>query len=373
MWKLLLILFSIAFFSCNNNKIEMTTSEKLPDGRIVKTFHLQNKNGIKVNVTEYGATILNIFTPDNKNHFADIVPGYDSVSSYLNDHSYFGCIVGRFANRIADGEFKLDSVTYQLAKNENGINHLHGGNEGLNKKLWSGEYFTNENTTGVKLTYTSPDGEEGYPGNLKIEVTYSLHDSDELHINYSATTDKSTVVNLTNHSYFNLSGNCDSSILNHQLEINADSFLPVNNKLIPTGAPAKVENTPFDFRTAKTIGKDIAVPDSQFIFCNGGYDHCFVLNKSGDTPSFALRLTEPTSGRILEIYTDQPGIQFYSGNFFNGSVTGKKGCSYKKYGALVFEPQKFPDSPNQPSYPSTVLKQGEKYTQHTILKFKTVP
>lgn len=350
----------------------MTKTEILPDGRKVNIFHLENKNGITVDVAEYGATILDIFTPDRKKHFNNIVAGYDSLDSYPASHSYFGGVVGRVANRIANGRFTLDSVNYQLARNEKGINHLHGGIEGLDKKLWKGTAFSAENIRGVKLTYVSPDGEEGYPGNLKVEVTYTLNDNDELHIDYLATTDKATIINLTNHSYFNLSGNFDSTILNHLLQINADRYLPVNSNLIPLGEPEGVEGTPFDFRTPKPIGRDIAAPDTQLAFCNNGYDHNFVLNKSpAEGLSFALRLTEPVSGRVLEIYTDQPGMQFYSGNFFDGSVSGKEGCRYKKYAALVFEPQKFPDSPNHPSYPPVVLRPGQRYIQHTILKFKT--
>jgi len=341
----------------------------LPDGRKVNIYHLQNSQGVSVEISELGATILSIRTPDRKNHFDDIMPGYDSIADYVNDRSYFCGVVGRYANRIADGKFTIDSATYNLEKNENGINHIHGGLNGFNKKIWKGEMVSVKDIHSVMLRYTSADGEEGYPGKLTIQVVYFLTDSNELNILYSAKTDKPTVVNLTNHSYFNLSGNCDSSILNHVLQINADSYLPVNKALIPLGEPSAVENTPFDFRSPKNIGKDLAATDSQFVYCNGGYDHNFILNRKDSKVAFACRLSDPANGRVLEIYTNQPGLQFYSGNFFNGSVKGKGGCLYKKYGALVFEAQKFPDSPNHPSYPSTVLKPGEEYSQHTVFKF----
>ena len=371
---LLIILILNCLFSCQTEENSKITTVTMPDGRSVKVFHLQNKNGVSVDVMEYGATLINIYTPDNKGKLENIVAGYDSVETYFSDNSYFGSIVGRFANRIADGKFKINDTEYSLPRNEKNINHLHGGINGLNKKLFKGTLFINEDNQVVKFNYTSPDGEEGYPGNLDITVSYILNDSNELHIDYQATTDKATIVNLSNHSYFNLSGDCKAGILNHQLQVNADSFLTVDKNLIPKGKPVPVKNTPFDFKMLKTIGRDIALPDSQLIYSNGGYDHNFVLNKSEDTGELqlALRLYEPGSGRTLEVFTDQPGLQFYSGNFFNGGTVGKKGCSYEKYGALVFETQKFPDSPNHPDYPSTLLQPGETYQHHTVLKFEVI-
>lgn len=369
------LFLSVIFFACSkDHKSLIIHTASLPDGRQVNLYHLENKNGISVDVSEYGATIVNIFTPDKKGNLGNIVAGYDSMSTYFNDQSYFGCIVGRVANRIANGKFTLDTIEYTLQRNEGGINHIHGGKDGFHKKLWKGETFVNEKGQSVRLTYASPDGEEGYPGNLKVTVTYSLNDSNEFHISYDAVTDKPTIVNLSNHSYFNLSGLCDSTVLGHLLQINADQYLPVNKNLIPLGASAAVHNTPFDFRTPKAIGRDIGNLDSQLMFCNGGYDHNFVLNHqaTGKGLNFVLRLSEPVSGRVIEMYSDQPGLQFYSGNFFDGSVRGKKGCRYKKYSFLVFETQKFPDSPNHPDYPSVELRPGQTYQHNTVLKFKTV-
>jgi aldose 1-epimerase len=367
------ILFILIFIhSCKTKENNNVRTVMMPDGRAVKVFHLINKQGISVDVMEYGATLLNILTPDKNGKFINILAGYDSVETYFRDKSYFGCVVGRYANRIAEGKFKLNNIEYQLKRNEKNTNHLHGGIEGLNKRLWQGVPIIADKSQAVKLSYMSPDGEEGYPGNLNISVTYTLNDSNDLHIDYQAVTDKATVVNLSNHSYYNLSGNCQTSILEHQLQINADSFLMVNSNLIPVGNGVSVLNTPFDFRKPKNIGKDINALDSQLVYCNGGYDHNFILNSKAknDHLNFALRLCEPKSGRVLEFFTDQPGLQFYSGNFLNGSIAGKNGCVYKKYDALVFETQKFPDSPNHPEYPSTELNPGQTYSHHTILKFK---
>ena len=369
---IVIVFIIICFVSCNKKQNIDVSNVTMPDGRTVKVFHLQNKQGISVDVMEYGATILNIFTPDRSGNFNDILAGYDSIETYFRDQSYFGCVVGRFANRIAEGKFMLDSVEYKLNKNEKNINHLHGGINGLNKKLWKGNLIIADHSQAVKLSYISPDGEEGYPGNLDITVTYTLNDSNELKMDFIAKTDKATVVNLTNHLYYNLSDSCKTSILEHQLQVNANSFLKVNKNLIPVGAASSVENTPFDFREPKTIGKDIYAPDSQFIYC-GGYDHNFILNRNNnDNLNFAVRLYEPTSGRVLELFTNQPGLQFYSGNFLNGNIIGKKGRVYKKYDALALEAQKFPDSPNHCNYPSTELQIGQTYNHNTVLRFKIV-
>lgn len=370
-----ILLLLLVLVSCGIKEKNRTRSVIMPDEQTVHIFRLQNKNGISLEAMEYGAILLNISIPDRSGKFENIVAGYDSAQSYFNDKSYFGAIVGRYANRIASGRFNLNGKEYTLLKNEKNINHLHGGISGFNKKIWKGSVVsTKGGDKAVQFTYNSPDGEEGYPGNLNITVTYTLNDSDELRIDYKATTNKPTIVNLTNHSYFNLTGDFNSKISDHQLEINADSFLTVDQNLIPTGNPVPVKGTPFDFRTTKSVGKDIFVPDSQFIYCNGGYDHNFVLKKGPVYKglSFVARLSDPMSGRIMEVYSDQPGVQFYTGNFLDGSVTGKKGCIYNKYGALTLETQKYPDSPNHPQYPSTVLLPGETYQQHTVLKFKTL-
>lgn len=373
--KYLVLFFSlVCLMSCETDRAIKVRSVTMPDGRKVNVYHLQNKQGISVDVMEYGATLLGISTPDSKGNFENILAGYDSVNTYFTDKSYFGCIVGRYANRIADGKFSLEGKEYNLPKNEKNINHIHGGVNGFHKKLWKGTPVSESNNQKVVFNYTSPDGEEGYPGNLDVTISYSLNDSNELHIDYKATTDKATILNLSSHSYFNLSGDKMAGILEHQLQINADSFLAVDRNLIPTGKGSPVLNTPFDFRKPKAIGSDIAVADSQLIYSNGGYDHNFILNKSGDEKQlgFALRLVEPKSGRVLEIFTNQPGLQFYSGNFFDGSLVGKKGRIYKKHDALVFETQKYPDSPNHPDFPSTNLMPGQTYTHHTVLKFNTL-
>jgi aldose 1-epimerase len=373
--RYLVVLFILIItYSCINRDSIHSRSIIIPDGRVVKIFHLQNKQGVSVDAMEYGATLINIFTQDRNGNFGNILAGYDSVKTYFQDQSYFGCVVGRYANRIAGGRFKLNGIEYNLLKNEKNINHLHGGINGFNKKLWKGTPIIAEGSQAVKFIYISPDGEEGYPGNLNATVTYTLNDSNELHIDYTATTDKATIVNLSCHSYFNLSGNCNTGILAHQLQINADSFLMVDRNLIPIGNASSVANTPFDFRTPKNIGMDFSVPDSQLIYSNGGYDHNFILNgnRNNNSMNFALRLSEPKTGRILEIFTNQPGLQFYSGNFLNGSIIGKNSCAYQKYGALVFETQKFPDSPNHSSYPSTELQPGQTYRHNTVLKFKII-
>ena len=323
-----------------------------PNGADVYVYTLANKNGVEVSITNFGGAITSIKAPDRNGVFADVVLGYDTLDDYVKNPRYFGALIGRYANRIAGGKFSLNGVDYQLAQN-NGANHLHGGNKGFDKRVWNAA----ETESGLILEYFSKDGEENYPGDLDVAVSYSLNDQNELRIEYQANTDKDTIINLTNHSYFNLAGH--GTILDHELTLNADSFTPVSDDLIPTGEISAVEGTSMDFRTARTIA-------------TGGYDHNFVLKdwKRGSIRSVA-RLREPVSGRVMEVLTTQPGIQFYSGNFLDGSLIGKGGVAYEKYAALCLETQHYPDSPNHPNFPTTVLRPGETYNEITVYKFTT--
>jgi aldose 1-epimerase len=340
---------------------------KLPDGRAVDLFTLTNAHGVEVRAMTYGAIITVIRTPDRAGHLDDIVLGFDSLSGYLGDSPYFGAVVGRYANRIARGQFRLDGATYRLAIN-NGLNSLHGGKRGFDKVLWTGEPFHAGDTSGVRFNYTSPNGEEGYPGTLAVGVTYMLTPDDRLVVDYTATTDKATPLNLSQHSYWNLHGGGRGDILDHVLELNASSFTPVDSTLIPTGVLAPVAGTPFDFRTPTAIGARIAVPNEQLRY-GGGYDHNWVLDRRGDGLSPAARVADPSSGRSLEITTTEPGIQFYSGNFLDGTIKGKGGQVYGHRGALVLETQHFPDSPNHPQFPSTILRPGTTYRSRTVFAF----
>lgn len=316
-------------------------------------YTLTNNNGVEVSITNYGGTVTSIKVPDRNGVFGDIVLGYDTIEEYMRNPRYLGALIGRYANRIAGGRFSLNGVEYQLAQNNNGANHLHGGVRGFDKRIWK----VSETPASLHFEYFSPDGEENYPGNLTVAVDYSLNDQNELRIEYHATTDKDTIINLTNHSYFNLAG--QGTILDHELTLQADSFTPVSDELIPTGEIRAVDGTRMDFRTPRVISE-------------GGYDHNFVLNdwQLGSVRSVA-KLREAKSGRVMEVFTTQPGIQFYSGNFLDGSLIGKGGVAYEKYAALCLETQHFPDSPNQPNFPSTVLRTGETYNETTIYKFTT--
>ncbi|MGB9835117.1 MAG: aldose epimerase family protein [Candidatus Saccharicenans sp.] len=326
----------------------------------VKIFTLENSQHLKAVLMNYGATLVSLFTPDRKGNLADITLGYDSFESYLGPHPYFGATIGRYANRIAGGKFKLEGKEYSLATNE-GPNHLHGGRKGFDKVIWEAEQVGNSHSIGVQFKYLSPDGEEGYPGNLNCQVTYLLTENNELHISYLASTDRPTHINLTHHSYFNLAGQGEGDILGHELQILASRYLPVGEGLIPTGELLSVEGTPFDFRQPVKIGERISqVP--------GGYDHNYVLDHQGIL-NLAARVFEPESGRLLELYTTEPGLQFYSGNFLDGSIKGKAGKIYGKHAAFCLEPQHFPDSPNKPHFPTTILRPGEVYRSLTIFKF----
>lgn len=334
-------------------------------------FTLRNRHGIEVQLITYGGIITSIKTPDRGGRFSDIVLGYDDLGGYLKDSPYFGSIVGRYANRIARGEFTLDGTTYALAIN-NGPNSLHGGARGFDKVVWSGQSFRNQEGEGVTLVYNSPDGEEGYPGALRAEVSYTLTPDDRLIVDYYASTTKPTPVNLSQHTYWNLAGNAARDILGHVLTINADAITPVDSTLIPTGEIAPVAGTPFDFRAPTAIGARIDRRENVQIRYGNGYDHNFVLsrgNAAADALVHAARVVEPGSGRTLDVYTTEPGLQFYSGNFLDGSITGKGGRVYRFRYGFCLETQHYPDSPNHPSFPSTILRPGDQYRSRTVFKF----
>jgi len=335
----------------------------------VSVYTLKNAHGVELRVTNYGGIILSLKVPDRNGRFDDVVLGYDSLADYLRSSPYFGAIIGRYGNRIAQGRFTLDGKTYTLAKN-NGSNHLHGGLKGFDKVVWDAAPFKGADSVGLVFRYTSPGGEEGYPGTLQTTVTYTLTSRGELIFDYSATTDRATPVNLTQHSYFNLAGDGKGDILGHVVTLNADRFTPVDSTLIPTGELKSVAGTPFDFHKPTPIGARIDQDDVQLRY-GPGYDHNFVLNKSGGArdPTFAARVYEPGSGRVMEIYTTEPGLQFYSGNFLDGTLHGKKGVIYRRRSGFAMETQHYPDSPNKPTFPSTTLRPGESYHSRTIYKF----
>ena len=337
-----------------------------PDGRQVELYTLTNTNGLKARITNYGAILVSLEVPDKNGDLADITLGYDTLGEYIKETPYFGATVGRYANRIGKAKFVLNGVEYKLAAN-NGENHLHGGIKGFDKVVWRPEDLRTENDKAavVKMSYVSEDGEEGYPGNLACSVTYRLTKDDELQISYEAETDKATVVNLTNHTYFNLAGQGAGDILGHELLINADEYTPVDEGLIPTGEIRPVKDSPLDFTAPMTIGSRIDEIDI------GGYDHNYVLNHGGGSLDLCARVHEPTSGRAMEVYSTEPGIQLYSGNFLDGSITGKAGKVYRKHYAFCLETQHFPDSPNNPDFPSVVLNPGQKYATVTVYKFYT--
>jgi aldose 1-epimerase len=337
---------------------------KTPDGQEVELYTMTNTNGITAKITNYGAILVSLEVPDKNGKPADITLGFDTLEGYIKGHPYFGATVGRYANRIGGAKFKLNDVEYQLAAN-NGPNHLHGGIKGFDKVVWKAEDVTAESDKAmVKLSYLSKDGEERYPGNLVCTVTYTLTKDDELKFNYEAETDKTTVLNLTNHSYWNLAGQGNGDILGHELMLNADKYTPVDEGLIPTGEIQSVKDTPMDFTKPMIIGSRIAQVE-------GGYDHNYMLNSGGGTLALCARVYEHTSGRVMEIRTVEPGVQFYTGNFLDGSITGKAGKVYQKHYGFCLETQHFPDSPNKPEFPSVVLKPGDKYTTVTVHKFYT--
>ena len=338
----------------------------VPEGR-VDLYTMTNSRGMEVRAMNYGGIIVSLRVPDKKGVLADVVLGFDTLDAYLNNKPYFGAIIGRYANRIANGKFTLNGAGYRLARN-NGMNSLHGGLKGFDKVLWRGEQFENNQGIGVVFTYTSKNGEEGYPGNLKAKVTYTLTDQSELQIEYQATTDEATPVNLTNHSYFNLASEGNGDILKHNLILNADRFTPVDSTLIPAGELRSVAGTPFDFTKPTAIGARIDTNNEQLAIAHG-YDHNFVLSRKGSGLELAGRVHEPQRGRALEVYTTEPGVQFYTGNFLDGTIIGKHGHAYNKHAGLCLETQHFPDSPNHSNFPWTILKPEQTYHSRTVYKF----
>lgn len=378
--RFLALSFVLFTFACNNTS-ERGTQEPPADetqpsfmiekslfGKIEDTditlYKMMNPNGFSVEIMNYGATVVAIQTPDKKGDMGDVILGYDSLSGYVQKgNPYFGSIVGRYANRIAKSAFTLEGKTYVLNANDN-ENTLHGGWKGFDKVIWSAAEGKSDSGTMLTLVYVSKDGEEGYPGNLSVEVIYTITNDNALKIDYKATTDKITPINLSNHAYFNLSAGQASSILDHELILNADRYTPVNAQLIPTGKIEQVKGGVMDFTSAKPIGKDLAQVE-------GGYDHNFILNKSGNELSLAATLYEPNTGRFLEMWTTEPAVQFYSGNFLNGTLMNKNGKPIVKHGGMCLEAQHYPNSPNQKEFPNVFLKPGETYTQTTIYRFST--
>ena len=340
-----------------------------PEGVPVDLYTVTNASGTEVRTMTYGGIILSLRVPDRNGKLGDVVLGYDALAGYLEASPYFGSIIGRYGNRIARGRFTLDGKEYTLATN-NGPNALHGGVKGFDKVVWSAEPFENESGVGAVFSYSSPDGEEGYPGTLQAKVTYTLaKDADTLSFDYHAVTDKATPVNLTQHTYFNLAGDGAGDILGHELMLMASRFMPVDSTLIPTGELRDVAGTPFDFRTPHTIGERIGADDEQIRF-GGGYDHNFVLDRTeGGSLQQAARVYEPTSGRVMEVSTTEPGVQFYSGNFLDGSIAGKGGHIYRHRTGFCLETQHYPDSPNRSEFPSTILRPGEEYRSRTVYAF----
>jgi len=349
-----------------NMHVTQQTFGTMPDGTPIDLFALTNQGGLEARVMSYGGTLVSLRTPDRYGAVADVVLGFDSLPPYLAGHPYFGSLIGRYANRIAHGIFELHGATYHLAQN-NGPNHLHGGWKGFDKAIWSACPKISSQGAQVEFSHLSRDGEEGYPGNLHVTVIYTLTDRNELRIDYTATTDRPTVVNLTNHTYFNLAGT--GAILDHVLLLAADHFLPVDATLIPTGAQRSVQGTPMDFTLPTAIGARIDADDEQLRFAHGGYDHTWVLRKDRAARSLAAEVYEPASGRVLTVLTTQPGIQFYSGNFLDGSIRGKRGEVYAKHHGFCLETQHFPNSLNEPDFPSTVLVPDETYRSITIYRF----
>jgi len=336
------------------------------DAQAVDLYILKNANGVEASIMNYGATLVSLKAPDKAGAVADVVLGFDSLDGYLKPEPYFGAIVGRYGNRIAKGRFTLDGVTYKLAVN-NGENHLHGGIKGFDKVLWTARAIDSPTKPGVELKYLSKDGEEGYPGNLNVTVTYTLSPANELQIDYLATTDKDTVLNLTNHTYFNLSGGAAPDILGHELMINAERFTPVDAGLIPAGELRPVEGTPFDFRQPVAIGARIGASDEQ-LKRGKGYDHNFIVKRTGPGLELVARAVDPASGRVLEVLSTQPAVQFYSGNFLDGTLAGKGGRIIGHRSGFCLETQHYPDSPNHPAFPTVVLKPGETYSQSTVFR-----
>jgi aldose 1-epimerase len=365
-----LALLGIVCVSCASPKIASQEFGKTHDGNTVQIYTLTNPLGMEARITPYGATLVSLKAPGRDGAFTDVVLGFDSIDGYTQNPPppYFGAIIGRYGNRIGGAKFSLNGKTYTLDKND-GANSLHGGAHGFDKVMWTAKPpFTSPDGPSLELSYLSKDGEGGYPGNLSATVTYTLTGANELRIHYTATTDQETVVNLTNHSYFNLTGPASGDILDHVLTINASRFTPVDAGLIPTGELRNVAGTPFDFRQPHAIGERISADDEQ-IKLGRGYDHNWILDRSVNSSDLAARVSDPKSGRILEVLTTEPAIQFYTGNFLDGSFHGKGGVTYQRRGAFCLETQHYPDSPNHPDFPSTVLKPGQTYDSTTVFRF----
>jgi aldose 1-epimerase len=355
-------LAALVFAGCTTtpparSQIERESFGTAPDGTPVEIYTLRNAKGVEARISNYGGIVVSLKVPDRAGRMGDVVLGYDTLAEYVKDSPYFGCLVGRYGNRIAKGQFRLDGKVYTLATN-NGPNHLHGGVKGFDKVVWQARSTKGPYGPALELTYVSADGEEGYPGALTVRAVYTLTDDSALRLDYTATTDKPTVVNLTQHSYFNLAGKGD--VLGHEVLINADRFTPVDDTLIPTGELRPVPGTPFDFRVPKTIGARIGQDDPQLKFGNG-YDHNWVITKPPGQLTLHARVYEPTSGRVLEVFSTEPGLQFYSGNFLDGTLKGKGGWVYQFRHGFCMEPQHFPDSPNKPLFPTVVLRPDEVY------------
>ena len=365
---------SVLFVYCQKSSNSQATIEKqafgtLSDGTPVTKYILTNANGMQVQIMDFGATVLSISVPDRNGKFADVTLGYDSARYYERGASYFGGLVGRYGNRIGKGQFTLDGQQYQVTRND-GVNHLHGGRKGFNKVMWTAEPQESPTDPAITMTYVSKDGEEGYPGTVTIHVTFTVTNDNALKLHYTGTTDKTTIFNPTHHSYFNLTGDPNNTILNQELMIRAEKMTPVDAGLITTGEEVDVAGTPFDFRTPTKIGTHIN-DDNEQLKLGHGYDHNWVLDDYNKTVRLAATVYDSTSGRFMEVLTDQPGLQFYSGNFLNGMGRGKNGVAYKFRTGMCLEAQCFPDSPNKPQWPSPVLKPGETYQQTTIYKFST--
>jgi len=378
MKNIYVLVLILTVISCENIKkkknmslvnIEKEFFGKTSDGTDVSQYTLKNSNGMHVSVINYGGIITSWKAKDRDGNYKDIVLGFNDLSEYESSSPYFGALIGRYGNRIKEGKFNLDGVEYTLAVN-NGENHLHGGLKGFDKVIWDIEEDVNESSASLVLSYLSNDMEEGYPGNLDVKVTYTLSNNDELKVRYEAETDRSTVINLTQHTYFNLSADLSRHILDHQITIYADSFLPTDSTLIPTGELKDVEGTPFDFRELKRVGDDINESDRQLTFGNG-YDHCWVLNNQDEGIRFVASAYDPLSGRLLEIFSDQPGLQFYTGNFLDGTIKSKNDGIYDFRSGFCLETQHYPNSPNEKSFPSVILNPGEKYDTETIFRFST--
>ena len=377
--KLLIILFLVTISnSCTKIskkmpilKIDKTQFGKTIDGNDVDQYILTNNKGMEVRIINYGGIITSWTAADKNGDYKDIVLGYNTLAEYELENPYFGALIGRYGNRIAGGKFNIDDREYTLVAN-NGPNHLHGGLKGFDKVIWDAKTIVSDSTVSLELSYLSKDMEEGYPGNLETKVTYTLNNEDELSVSYEATTDKPTIVNLTQHSYFNLTADFNQDILDHEIVINADYFLPVNDALIPTGEFRDVNKTPFDFRTPTAIGKQISDKNPQLE--NGmGYDHCWVLNDQDKGLRFVASAYEPVSGRLLEVFTNEPGVQLYSGNFLDGTLPNKSNGKYQHRTGFCLETQHYPDSPNQKNFPSVRLNPGEKYKSKTVFRLATKP